>query len=68
MGSTGPGGGSGMAHGFYDRFLAKNMKLRKIGIAFSCQEYESLPADKDDIPMDGIITEEGIVYSPDGIL
>ena len=55
----------GYGAGYYDRFLAKNLKLRKIGIAFSCQEYENLPVDENDIPMDYIITEEGIVY-PDG--
>ena len=55
----------GYGAGYYDRFLAKNRKLRKIGIAFSCQEYENLPVDENDIPMDCIITEEGIVY-PDG--
>ena len=52
----------GYGAGYYDRFLAKNPALRKIGIAFACQEYENLPADENDIPMDCIITEEGIVY------
>jgi len=52
----------GYGAGYYDRFLAKNRKLRKIGIAFACQEYENLPVDEHDIPMDYIITEEGIVF------
>jgi 5-formyltetrahydrofolate cyclo-ligase len=52
----------GYGAGYYDRFLAKNRKLRKIGIAFSCQEYENLPVDENDVPMDCIITEEGVVY------
>ncbi len=52
----------GYGAGYYDRFLAKNQQLRKIGIAFACQEYENLPADEYDITMDSIITEEGIVY------
>jgi 5-formyltetrahydrofolate cyclo-ligase len=56
----------GYGAGYYDRFLAKNRKLRKIGIAFSCQEYENLPVDENDIPMDCIITEEGIVYPAGG--
>jgi len=56
------GGRIGYGAGYYDRFLAKNPNLRKIGIAFSCQEYENLPVDENDIPMDYIITEEGIVY------
>lgn len=53
----------GYGAGYYDRFLAKNQKVRKIGIAFACQEYDNLPVDRNDIPMDYIITEEGIVYS-----
>ncbi len=52
----------GYGAGYYDRFLAKNNKVRKIGIAFSCQETETLPVDEYDIPMDCIITENGIVY------
>ena len=57
------GGRMGYGAGYYDRFLAKNQKVRKIGIAFACQEYDNLPVDGNDIPMDYIITEEGIVYS-----
>ena len=60
------GGRIGYGAGYYDRFLAKNPNLRKIGIAFSCQEYENLPVDENDIPMDYIITEEGIVYPKGG--
>jgi len=57
------GGRIGYGAGYYDRFLEKNMHLRKIGIAFACQEMEKLPVDENDIPMDCIITEEGIVFS-----
>jgi 5-formyltetrahydrofolate cyclo-ligase len=57
------GGRMGYGAGYYDRFLAKNQKVRKIGIAFACQEYDNLPVDGNDIPMDYIITEDGIVYS-----
>jgi 5-formyltetrahydrofolate cyclo-ligase len=57
------GGRMGYGAGYYDRFLAKNLNVRKIGIAFACQEYDNLPVDENDIPMDYIITEEGIVYS-----
>ena len=60
------GGRMGYGAGYYDRFLAKNQNVRKIGIAFACQEYDHLPADEYDIPMDAIITEEGIVYSKGG--
>jgi 5-formyltetrahydrofolate cyclo-ligase len=57
------GGRMGYGAGYYDRFLAKTKNIQKIGIAFACQEYDNLPVDENDIPMDFIITEEGIVYS-----
>ena len=57
------GGRLGYGAGYYDRFLAKNPQIRKIGIAFSCQETERVPVDENDIHMNCIITEEGIVYS-----
>ena len=56
------GGRIGYGAGYYDRFLSKNRDLRKIGVAFACQEIGSLPVDENDIPMDWIITEDGIVY------
>jgi 5-formyltetrahydrofolate cyclo-ligase len=59
------GGRIGYGAGYYDRFLSKNPGLRKIGIAFACQEIEKLPVDETDMPMDFIITEDGIVF-PDG--
>jgi 5-formyltetrahydrofolate cyclo-ligase len=59
------GGRIGYGAGYYDRFLSKNPDMRKIGIAFACQEVECLPVDENDIRMDVIITEDGIAY-PDG--
>lgn len=56
------GGRIGYGAGYYDRFLEKFPDLRKIGLAFSCQEMDSLPLDETDVRMDHIITEEGILY------
>jgi 5-formyltetrahydrofolate cyclo-ligase len=56
----------GYGAGYYDRFLAKNRHLRKIGIAFACQECENLPVDENDILMDCTITEDGVVYPGEG--
>jgi 5-formyltetrahydrofolate cyclo-ligase len=56
------GGRIGYGAGYYDRFLEKYPGLRKIGIAFACQEIDSLPLDETDVRMDHIITDEGIVY------
>ena len=60
------GGRIGYGAGYYDRFMAKNPHLRKIGIAFACQECDDLPVDENDVLMDCIITEDGVVYSGEG--
>jgi 5-formyltetrahydrofolate cyclo-ligase len=60
------GGRIGYGAGYYDRFLSKNPGIRKIGIAFGCQEFGGLPVDENDIRMDYIVTEEGIVYRSGG--
>jgi 5-formyltetrahydrofolate cyclo-ligase len=57
------GGRIGYGAGYYDRFLSKNPGLRKIGIAFACQEVGSIPVDENDIRMDAVLTEDGIVYT-----
>jgi 5-formyltetrahydrofolate cyclo-ligase len=56
------GGRIGYGAGYYDRFLEKNPGLRKIGIAFACQEVDKLPLDENDVRMDCIVTEDGVVY------
>ncbi len=60
------GGRIGYGAGYYDRFLEKNPNLTKIGVAFGCQEMEHLPVDENDIRMDLIVTEDGIVYDGGG--
>jgi 5-formyltetrahydrofolate cyclo-ligase len=51
----------GYGAGYYDRFLEKNPHLKRIGVAFSCQEVEDLPADEHDMPMDLIVTEKEVI-------
>jgi 5-formyltetrahydrofolate cyclo-ligase len=51
----------GYGAGYYDRFLSKNPHLTKIGLAFSCQQVTGVPFDENDIRMDFIITEKGIL-------
>jgi len=53
----------GYGAGYYDRFLARNPRIRRIGIAFACQEAGEIPCEANDIHMNLIITEDGIVYS-----
>ncbi len=50
----------GYGAGYYDRFLSRNPHMQKIGVAFSCQEVDSIPADENDICMDFVVTEKGI--------
>ncbi len=56
----------GMGGGYYDRTLdfMRQKKCKKmpllIGIAYACQEVDSIRSQLWDIPMDAIITEQGI--------
>lgn len=47
----------GYGKGFYDRFFKANMDLKKIGLAYRCQEEEKLPIDEYDVKLDMIINE-----------
>ncbi|HRE56752.1 MAG TPA: 5-formyltetrahydrofolate cyclo-ligase [Candidatus Kapabacteria bacterium] len=49
----------GYGKGYYDKFLPETKGI-KIGLAFSCQYYDYIPADSHDIPMNCIITETQI--------
>ncbi|KAF5054797.1 putative protein YqgN [anaerobic digester metagenome] len=52
----------GYGAGYYDRFLEVHPIEMKVGIALACQEFEEIPADPFDIPMDWIVTEEGPIH------
>jgi len=51
----------GYGAGYYDRFLSSHPAIRKIGLAFLCQETPEVPVEGNDIRMDYIVTEEGII-------
>ena len=54
----------GYGGGFYDRYLRKILKLKKvhkIGLAFSFQKIKKLPVNNFDKKLDGIITEKKII-------
>jgi len=54
----------GYGGGFYDRYLAKNnkeKKIVKIGLAFSFQELKKIPINKFDKKLDFIITDKEII-------
>ncbi|MDD3620900.1 MAG: 5-formyltetrahydrofolate cyclo-ligase [Methanofollis sp.] len=54
----------GYGAGYYDRFLAANPDRTVIGIAFSCQEVQSIPSEPFDRKMDLIITEGECISCP----
>ena len=51
----------GYGAGYYDRFLSCNPGIEKVGVAFSCQEVDTIPADEYDVPLDAVVTEEEII-------
>ena len=55
----------GYGKGFYDKYLKKYFNTRneilKVGIAFSFQKYHNLPSTSNDVKLDYIITEKGII-------
>lgn len=51
----------GYGAGYYDRFLERCPHPVTIGIAYSCQEVALLPAEPNDVTMDYIVTEKGII-------
>jgi 5-formyltetrahydrofolate cyclo-ligase len=49
----------GQGAGHYDRYFMKYYNCLKIGIAWSCQEVDSVPTDPWDVPLNAVITECG---------
>ncbi len=47
----------GRGEGYFDRFLARASRAKKIGLAFRVQLVPRIPALKHDIPVDKIITD-----------
>ena len=56
----------GMGKGFYDRamsFRLRHPRSRRpllVGLAFACQQVDTLPARAHDVPLDLVLTERGI--------
>ncbi|HSM68566.1 MAG TPA: 5-formyltetrahydrofolate cyclo-ligase [Xanthomonadales bacterium] len=52
----------GMGAGYYDRYLAPVAELERplrVGVAYAVQEVEALPADAWDVPLHGLLSENG---------
>ncbi|MEQ1899747.1 MAG: 5-formyltetrahydrofolate cyclo-ligase [Devosia sp.] len=51
----------GYGGGYYDRTLARmGRKPRLIGLAFSAQELPAIPREPHDVPLDAVVTEQGV--------
>lgn len=51
----------GYGGGFYDRTIAKRAPIRALGYAYAAQQAETLPAEPTDMPLEGVITENGFL-------
>jgi len=52
----------GYGKGFYDRFLSTlSPKVKKIGLAYSIQEVDSIPRQSNDQILDSIVTEQALI-------
>lgn len=50
----------GYGAGYYDRFLAENPDITRIGLSFACQETTAIPCEVNDVKMDLVVTENRI--------
>ena len=49
-----------MGGGFYDAYLDRAAKAKRIALAFSCQLVAKIPMEAHDVRVHKIITEQGI--------
>ena len=55
----------GYGGGYYDRTLASlGNSPRLIGFAFALQEIDAIPREPHDVPLDAVVTENGITHFP----
>ncbi len=50
----------GWGKGYYDVTLAEATRALRVGLAFECQVVPEVPTDWNDVPVDIIVTEDGI--------
>ena len=51
----------GYGGGFYDKYLSENKYLCSVGVAYDFQIVENVPTEENDVPLDIIVTNRGIV-------
>jgi len=53
----------GRGGSYYDRFFAnKDLRAQKCGLAFAEQLVETVPVTEHDVPIDLLVTDEGVLY------
>lgn len=55
----------GQGGGYYDRAFARHPNALRVGIAWSVQEHDALPADPWDLPLNIILTEVEVIEGTD---
>ena len=50
----------GYGGGFYDRYFASHPAVKRVGLCFAAQRTDKLPHGKHDVPLQAVITEEGV--------
>ncbi len=60
----------GQGGGYYDRALAGTGSNRPvfIGVAHSFQEVDAIPTEPWDVPLDAVVTEDGVIEFKSGVL
>lgn len=59
----------GRGAGYYDRlFKSPGWRGFRCGLFYSIQEFERLPANRMDAPLDAVVTEEGVVRFDGGVV
>ena len=53
----------GYGAGFYDKYLCCRSRLHLVGFCFESQLEDELPADKNDIRMDSVLTEKRWIFT-----
>lgn len=59
------GGRIGQGGGHYDRYFAAHPAALRIGIAWSVQEIDAVPAESTDIALDAVLTEQELIICGD---
>ena len=55
----------GQGGGYYDRAFARYPDALRVGLAWSAQELDAVPADPWDLPLHAILTEVELIEGPD---